>query len=72
MKTSQRYAILRHLKKRRFITPMEALNLYHSFRLAVHINVLRNRGHNILTHIVRTDEGTTYAKYEYLGETNGK
>jgi hypothetical protein len=49
MKTSQTEAILEHLKSGKTITPIEALNLYGSFRLAARISDLRQQGHNIIT-----------------------
>jgi biotin operon repressor len=41
---------------------MEALNLYGSFRLAAHIEVLRKEGYNIFTHMVKAN-GREYASY---------
>lgn len=41
---------------------MEALNLYGSFRLAAHIEVLRKEGYNIFTHKVKNN-GKEYASY---------
>lgn len=49
MKISQEDAILNHLKSGKTITPIEALNLYGSFRLAARIASLRQQGYNIVT-----------------------
>ena len=46
---TQNNAILEHLKSGKTITPIEALNLYGSFRLAARISDLRQQGHNIVT-----------------------
>ena len=46
---SQEDSILNHLKSGKTITPIEALNLYGSFRLAARIASLRSQGHNIVT-----------------------
>ena len=67
---SQYQKILAHLKKKKTITPMEALNLYGCFRLASRINEMRDDGIKILTTMIE-DDGKHYAKYEYLGETRG-
>lgn len=58
---TQKEAILNHLQEQGSITPLEALNKYHSFRLADIIFKLRNEGHDILT----IPEGKqNYARYE--------
>ena len=46
---TQSQAILEHLKAGKTISPIEALNLYGSFRLAARISDLRKEGHNIVT-----------------------
>lgn len=68
---TQRSAILNHLLSKKPITPMEALEKFGCFRLAAHINVLRSRGHLIDTEMVKMGDGRSYAKYQYVGETNG-
>lgn len=45
------------------ITPMIALKDWGCFRLSVYVNRLRNDGYKIKTEIVRTHDGTQYAKY---------
>jgi hypothetical protein len=53
---SQCAAILRHLKRNKRITPLEALALAGSLRLAARIYDLRKQGHKITTVIVRRGE----------------
>ena len=67
---SQYNEILAYLKKRKRITPLEALNHFGCFRLAARINEMRDNGIKILTNTVEED-GKRYAQYEYLGETRG-
>ncbi len=69
MKTSQRQLILRHLKNKGSITPIEALNLYGCFRLSARIQELREENHPINTKII-SQKGKRFAQYVYQGETN--
>ena len=64
---TQREGILCHLKKYKSITPMEALDLFGSFRLADQIFKLKKAGHLIKTELVHLSDGRRYAKYKYLG-----
>ena len=48
-KLTQKQCVLAHLKKGKAITPMDALNLFGSFRLSSIIERLRNDGHKIET-----------------------
>lgn len=55
--------ILEHLQSKGTITPLEALNLYGTFRLSVAINRLRKY------HVISTDkptDGKDYAVYRYI------
>ena len=62
-KVSKQEKVLKHLKTLGSITPLEALELYGSFRLgALIIFNLRKEGHDIETNIV-PKKG--YAKYTY-------
>lgn len=63
---TQKESILRHLKERGSITPMEALKLYGSFRLSGQIYKLK-RHHDIVTERV-FENGVQYARYHYRGE----
>ena len=58
---SQKNKILEYLKSGKFISPIEALNLFGCFRLGARINELRQAGNNIKTMINR--DGPRYAKY---------
>lgn len=59
---SQNKQILEYLKNGNSITPIEALNLFGSFRLGARIKDLRDGGHNIITELVK-DGRKRYAKY---------
>ena len=54
------------LKKGRMITPQEALKECGTMRLAVHINILRGRGLNIVTHTRMAKNGSRYAAYQLI------
>ena len=47
------------------ITPLEALNQFGIFRLADVVYKLKNKGHNIKTHLI-TQNKKTFASYEYI------
>lgn len=49
---NQNQAILKHLKKHRKITPLEALRLYGVFRLSGRVLELRQAGNRIKTTII--------------------
>ena len=59
---SQNKQILEYLKNGNSITPIEALNLFGSFRLGARIKDLRDGGNNIITEIVKNGN-KRYAKY---------
>ena len=61
-KQTKQEKVLIHLERHGSITPLEALNLYGSFRLGALIFNLRKEGHDITTNIV-PKKG--YAKYTY-------
>jgi hypothetical protein len=54
------------LKKGAVITPMDAMKGCKTIRLASHINVLRERGMNIITHTKIANNGSRYAAYQLL------
>jgi hypothetical protein len=58
---SQNQAILDYLKSGNTLTPIEALEKFHCFRLAARISDLRKSGHTILN-----DGQSNYAKYRLL------
>lgn len=55
--------ILKHLKKRNTISPMEALTAYGTMRLAARIFDLRTAGFNIETTMHQDEVGHKYARY---------
>lgn len=63
---TQNDAILRHLKRGRTITPLQALHEYGCFRLSGRIYDLRQEGHNIHMQLVETDNGKRVAEYRML------
>ena len=54
------------LKKGAVLTPQQALKGCKTMRLAVHINILRERGLNIVTHTKVADNGSRFAAYQLL------
>ena len=50
---SQNQAILNHLKSGKSITPLQALNLCGTMRLAARIGELKDQGHDIETRMVK-------------------
>jgi len=54
------------LKQGKLITPMDAMKGCKTIRLASHIEVLRKRGMNIVTHIKVANNGSRYAAYQLL------
>ena len=60
---SQNSLILNHLKSGQSITPIDALNLYGSFRLSGRIKDLRYEGYDIETIPVKNN-GKRYASYK--------
>ena len=62
-KISKQSKVLAHLVSGKSITPIEALELYGSFRLGALIFNLRADGHNIKTDLIK---GTGHAKYSYV------
>ena len=54
--------ILKHLRTKGLLTPIDALNEYGVFRLAARIKDLREQGHNVVT-IRRQNGEKCYAEY---------
>lgn len=54
------------LKQGKLITPMDAMKGCKTIRLASHIEILRKRGMNIVTHIKVANNGSRYAAYQLL------
>lgn len=55
--------ILGHLERRKSISPMEALTVYGTSRLAAAIHKLREAGYDIVTSLQEDDVGHRYARY---------
>ena len=55
-----------NLKAGKIITPMDAMKGCKTIRLASHINKLRERGMNIVTHVKVASNGSRYAAYQLL------
>jgi len=68
-KKSKKQLVLEHLQSRKPITPMDALNLYGSFRLSVIIFELRKEFGDdyIITHDYHTSGGSVVAMYHLKG-----
>jgi hypothetical protein len=62
----QTLTVLRHLKKRGSISPIEALVTYGIPRLAARIFELREAGYGIVTKMKRDEAGHTYARYRLV------
>jgi hypothetical protein len=63
---TQNSRILEHLKEYGTINPLQALELYGSFRLSARILDLKQDGHNIET-TRKTVKKKTFAEYHYVG-----
>ena len=68
---NQKQSVLNHLREHGHINPMEALNLYASFRLGAIIFELRKE-HYINTELVndknKFGKAVQYARYMYVGQ----
>jgi hypothetical protein len=62
-KDSQETQVLQHMVKHGNITPVEALEKYQCFRLASRINDLRSGGVEIVTDMIKMEDGKRYAVY---------
>ena len=61
---TQQINIQVYLEKGNSITPIDALNMFGSFRLAAHIHTLRTtKGMNILGEMEQGDNGKRYKRY---------
>ena len=63
---NQREWVETTLKKGIILTPHDAMKGCKTIRLAQHIEVLRKRGMNIVTHIKVANNGSRYAAYQLL------
>ena len=62
---TQSHLILKHLKKRKSITPLEALSRFGCFRLGARIYDLKRDGHVIETRMVER-RGKRFAEYRLV------
>ena len=69
LKPSKTQKVLHHLKSGKSISPLEALGLYGSFRLAAVVHSLKKRGYDIITDIKTDMNGSRYAQYQCPTET---
>ena len=63
---NQREWVETTLKKGTILTPHDAMKGCKTIRLASHIEILRKRGMNIVTHIKVANNGSRYAAYQLL------
>ena len=63
---NQRELVETTLKKGIILTPHDAMKGCKTIRLASHIEILRKRGMNIVTHIKVANNGSRYAAYQLL------
>ena len=61
-KPSQNSRILRHLMKGKTLTPLQALDLFGTWRLSARIANLKDEGFKIVTDLI-TREDKTFASY---------
>ena len=63
-KGTKREAILNYLKSGKSITPLDAMQMFNSFRLATIIHDLRQDGYDIETISTETSSGVRFATYK--------
>lgn len=63
---TQNELILKHLQRRKSISPVEALISYGVMRLASRIHELRQAGYHIITIMKRDEAGQAYARYSLV------
>lgn len=66
VRKTQDAQVIRHLMSGKSLTPIEALDLYGSFRLSSIIYRLRYRGYDIRTEMVTIRKGTRVARYTLI------
>jgi len=67
---TQAELILNHLQECGFITPLDALNLYGSFRLAARVHELKKQGYPIKSVPWTTPGGAIVSKYVLVGQSS--
>lgn len=61
--TPQAQKVLKHLKRKKTITPLEAIGVFGIYRLAARIFELRKAGFNVITKMNMDEQGRPYARY---------
>lgn len=61
--TPQAQRVLKHLKKHKTITPLEAIGVYGIYRLGARVYELRQAGIKVLTKYMRDEMKRPYARY---------
>lgn len=67
-KMSQIQKVLEYMEAGHTITSMDAFRMFYVTRLSDIIFRLRKLGHRIITHREKSKGGSTYARYELIGE----
>ena len=70
MKQSKQNDIEKHLLTGQSITGLQAIDIFSVYRLSSVILRLRNKGHNIKTDMIESENGTIYGKY-FIAGLNG-
>ena len=60
---TQHYAILEYLRAGNRLTPLEALRLFGTMKLASRISELREMGHHFEQQLIKTDTGKWVMQY---------
>lgn len=61
--TPQARKVLTHLKRKKSITPLEAIGVYGIYRLAARIYEIRAAGHQVITMMNKDEQFRPYARY---------
>lgn len=61
--TPQAQKVLKHLKRKKSITPLEAIGVYGIYRLAARIHELRQAGIAVITQMNKDEQFRPYARY---------
>lgn len=64
--TPQAQKVLKHLKRKKSITPLEAIGVYGIYRLAARIFEIRSAGHDVITLMNKDEQDRPYARYRLV------
>jgi len=70
MRKSQEKSVLEYLQNGNTITPLEALNMFGSLRLAALIHTLKSKGFDIRSEMITTASGKSVAQYSLATKTD--